>query len=304
MKHLEKKHAILEKKDAILEKKDAILEKKDAILEKKDAILEKKDATKTAEIDTLKQTTNKTNNFLAILKQNNKQKRRLGGGSPLPDDDFCPVVTMDNVNDYQKKKDLFCTGYAHIDLNHPDTVINLAIMMPWDIPKDKLFLLGSRKQGRYEINDECPTPMFTANDISLQNINGTDLFVVQLDAKSPNGYLQKELPQCGNTNNKELKPHIPRTTIDVKIWVDHNSCCPDTKDYQVCKDIDCIDRPNGITKVMDEHTQQQIGYNYKVTGTTFTATCDHKATSQPCGSSNSRRRRLLQLEYGNSGDRL
>ena len=51
--------------------------------------------------------------------------------------------------------------------------------------------------------------MFTANDISLQNINGTDLFVVQLDAKSPNGYLQKELPQCGNTNNKELKPRIP-----------------------------------------------------------------------------------------------
>ena len=176
-------------------------------------------------------------------------------------------------------------------------------MMPWDIPKDKLFLLGSRKQGRYEINDDCPTPMFTANDISLQNINGTDLFVVQLDAKSSNGYLQKELPQCGNTNNKELKPHIPRTTIDVKIWLDHESCCPDTKDYQVCKDIDCIDRPNGITKVKDEWTKLQIGYNYKVTGTTFTAKCDHKPNSK-CGSSNSRRRRLLQDEYGNSGERL
>ena len=211
---------------------------------------------------------------------------------------------MDDVNQYLEKKEELCTGYAHIDLNHPDTVINLAIMMPWDISPYDINLLGSRKQGRYEISDDCPTPMFTANDISLQNINGTDLFVVQLDAKSPNGYLQKELPQCGNTNNKELKPHIPTTTIDVKIWLDHESCCPDTKDYQVCKDIDCIDRPNGITKVIDSWTKDQIGYNYDVTGTTFTATCDHKATSQPCGSTNSRRRRLLQLEYGNSGERL
>ena len=233
----------------------------------------------------------------------NKQKRRLGGGSSSLTDEMCPVVTMKDVDDYQKNKDLFCTGYAHIDLNHPDTIINLAIMMPWDISPYDINLLGSRNQGRYEISDDCPTPMFTANDISLQNINGTDLFVVQLDAKSPNGYLQKELPQCGNTNNKELKPHIPRTTIDVKIWVDHNSCCPDTKDYQVCKDIDCIDRPNGITKVVDSWTKDQIGYNYKVTGTTFTATCDHKPNSE-CGSSNSRRRRLLQDEYGNSGERL
>ena len=38
-------------------------------------------------------------------KQNSKQKRRLGGGSSSLTDDFCPVVTMDNVNDYQKKKD-------------------------------------------------------------------------------------------------------------------------------------------------------------------------------------------------------
>ena len=149
--------------------------------------------------------------------------------------------------------------------------------------------------------------MFTPKDISLQNIDGTDLFVVQLDATSPNGYLKKELPQCGTTNNMELKPHIPRTTIDVKIWLDHNSCCKDTKDYQVCKAIKCLatDGPNGITKVNDPWTNQQIGYNYKVTGTTFKATCDNKPNSQPCGSSsNSRRRRLLQDEYGNSGERL
>jgi hypothetical protein len=57
--------------------------------------------------------------------------------------------------------------------------------------------------------------------------------------------------------------------------------------------------------VNDPWTNQQIGYNYKVIGTTFTATCDNKPNNQPGGSSNSRRRRrLLQLEYGNSGERL
>ena len=34
----------------------------------------------------------------------------------------------------------------------------------------------------------------------------------------------------------------------------------------------------------DPWTNQQIGYNYKVIGTTFTATCDNKPNNQPCGS--------------------
>ena len=71
-----------------------------------------------------------------------------------------------------------------------------------------------REKARYEISDDCPTPMFTANDISLQNIDGTDLFVVQLDATSTNGYLRKELPQCGAANNIALRPH--REGIKIK----------------------------------------------------------------------------------------
>ena len=45
-------------------------------------------------------------------------------------------------------------------------------------------------------------------------------------------------------NNMAFK-HIPRTTIDVKSGFDHNSCCPDTKDYQVCKDIACAPADDG-----------------------------------------------------------
>eukprot|EP00943_MAST-04B_sp_MAST-4B-sp1_P004132 g4132.t1 len=210
---------------------------------------------------------------------------------------------MNDVSEYEKDIDTFCTGYAHIDLNHPGTVINLAIMTPWDIPPKLIPEL--REKARYEISDDCPTPMFTAKDISLQNIDGTDLFVVQLDATSPNGYLRKELPQCGAANNVALKPHIPKTTIDVKIWRDHEDCCKDTKDYKVCKAIKCLptDDPNGIEPVKDAWTGLQVGYNYKVIGTTYTATCDNKPNSKPCGS-NARRRSLLQDEYGNSGERL
>ncbi len=268
-----------------LEKKDAVSHKEIQHLKKKDTVL-----------------TNKTNTFLAILKQNEKTKRRLGGAAPLADE-LCPFVTMSHVSEYEKDIDTFCTGYAHIDLNHPGTVINLAIMTPWDIPPKLIPEL--REKARYEISDDCPTPMFTANDISLQNIDGMDLFVIQLDSTSPNGYLQKELPQCGATNNIALKPHIPKTTIDVKIWRDHEDCCKDTKDYNMCKAIKCLlsDDPNGIEPVNDAWTGLQVGYQYKVTGTTYTATCDNKPNSKPCGS-NSRRRRLLQDEYGNSGERL
>jgi len=303
---MKQKDAISRSKIMHLEKKDAVLEKKDAVLEKKDAVLEKKDAKSHNEIQDLKQKdaiiqkqANKTNTFLAILKQNEKRKRRLGSAS----DALCPFVTMSDVSEYEKDIDTFCTGYAHIDLNHPGTVINLAIMTPWDIPPKMIPEL--REKARYEISDDCPTPMFTAKDISLQNIDGTDLFVVQLDATSPNGYLKKELPQCGAANNVALKPHIPKTTIDVKIWRDHEDCCKDTKDYRVCKAIKCLptDDPNGIEPVKDAWTGLQVGYHYKVIGTTYTATCDNKPNSKPCGS-NARRRSLLQDEYGNCGERL
>ncbi len=303
IRRLEDKMEVLEKKDAILEKKDAIsrneiqdlkqdLNQKDTISRKKIQHLEKKDAI-------IQRQSNKTNTFLSILKRNGISKRRLGTTS----DALCPFVTMSDVSEYEKDIDTFCTGYTHIDLNHPGTVINLAIMTPWDIPAKMIPEL--REKARYEISDDCPTPMFTAKDISLQNIDGTDLFVVQLDATSPNGYLRKELPQCGAANNIALKPHIPKTTIDVKIWRDHEDCCKDTKDYKVCKAIKCLptDDPNGIEPVNDPWTKQQVGYHYKVIGTTYTATCDNKPNSKPCGS-NARRRSLLQDEYGNSGERL
>ena len=70
-------------------------------------------------------------------------------------------------------------------------------------------------------------------------------------------------------------------------------------------EIKCLvtDGPNGIEPVNDPWTKRQIGYRYDVIGTTYTARCDNKPNSKPCGV-NSRRRQLLQDEYGNSGERL
>ena len=92
----------------------------------------------------------------------------------------------------------------------------------------------------------------------------------------------------------------------MKIWRDHEDCCKDTKDYKVCKAIKCLptDDPNGIEPVKDAWTGLQVGYHYKVIGTTYTATCDNKPNTKPCGSNARRRRNLLQDEYGNSGERL
>ena len=76
----------------------------------------------------------------------------------------------------------------------------------------------------------------------------------------------------------------------------------------MCKAIKCLpaDDPNGIEQVKDPWTKQQVGYYYKVTGTTYTASCDNKPNNAPCGSTSNggRRRQLLQDEYGNSGERL
>ena len=87
-------------------------------------------------------------------------------------------------------------------------------------------------------------------------------------------------------------------------WFDGKDTCDGTKNSGninvcvMCNTVVCT-----ISGTNDPWTNQQIGYQYKVTGTTYTATCDNKPNNKPCGI-NSRRRRLLQDEYGNSGERL
>jgi hypothetical protein len=139
--------------------------------------------------------------------------------------------------------------------------------------------------GRYDIEDECPTKMFAAQDISIQTIDGDNLFIVQLDSTSPDGYLRKELPMCGVSTDKSRTPRIPRTKISVKVYDDKKECCEGTKEYKVCENKVCPHVP----AVKHAWTNRPLEYVYDVKGTTFEAFYGHKS---------SRRRRLL----GRGGD--
>jgi hypothetical protein len=128
--------------------------------------------------------------------------------------------------------------------------------------------------------------MFAARDISIQTIDGDNLFIVQLDSTSPDGYLRKELPMCGLSKNPTGKSYIPRTEISVKVYEDKAKCCEGVKDYDVCVNNKCSMLP-----VNHHHTHQQLKYVYDVKGTTFKTSYGHKS---------SRRRRLLaRSRYGN-----
>ena len=121
--------------------------------------------------------------------------------------------------------------------------------------------------------------MFSAKDISIQNVDGNYMFIVQLDKTSPDGYLRKEVPMCGLGKQKSGKSYIPRTKISVKLYEDELKCCEETKDVRACESKSC--EP---VEVSHGHTKQQMEYVYDVKGTTFKTFYGHES---------SRRRRLL-----------
>ena len=97
-----------------------------------------------------------------------------------------------------------CTGYKHIDLSTTN-IKNIAIhYLKDDISSEyQKYMLNLEESLRYDIKDNgCPAaPLFTANDISLQQVNMDTLgkkkewvAVVNLNTQSKNGYLQSMMP--------------------------------------------------------------------------------------------------------------
>jgi hypothetical protein len=66
-----------------------------------------------------------------------------------------------------------CTGYKHLDLSTTN-IKNIAIhYLRDDISSEyKKYMLNLKKSLRYDIKDDsCPaSPLFTANDISIQQV--------------------------------------------------------------------------------------------------------------------------------------
>jgi hypothetical protein len=137
------------------------------------------------------------------------------------------------------KKELFCTGYKHLDLSNKE-IKNIAIhYLKHDLPSyDDKQMFTMANTLRYHIEDgSCPAaPLFTAKDISIEQVNMDTLgkekdwvAVIQLNSKDENGYLQSELPNCQSSD------YLIGAKVTVKVYADTDRCCDGLKDYKKCK---------------------------------------------------------------------
>jgi hypothetical protein len=201
----------------------------------------------------------------------------------------------------KKKKQDFCLGYNHLDLS--DTNIkNVAVhYLKNDISYNDKKMFELSKQLRYQVTDtSCPSPLFTAGDISIQRV-AMDVLgkekewvaVINLNTQDKNGYLQSELPYCND------RPYLIGAEIMVKAYEDTGNYCGKLLDYDKCKSR-CIEEcqyeknkqltlecenscDNKMIKLKDKH-HKHYSKDVVLTGTQYTVDDSHV----------SRRRRLLQ----------
>ena len=138
------------------------------------------------------------------------------------------------------------------------------------------------KQLRYQVTDDsCPAPLFTANDISIQQV-AMDVFgkekewvaVVNLNTQDKKGYLQSELPFC------EDRKYFIGARVRVKAYVDDSNCCKHVKGYKECTDL-CGKKLKKLKDKRHKHYSKDV----VMTGTLYRV--DERSRRR-------RRRRLLQ----------
>ncbi len=192
--------------------------------------------------------------------------------------------TSSNLN---KTKKVFCKGYNHLDLSMPSNIRNVAVYyLKNDINtttyKDNKEMLRLSKQLRYQVTDiSCPAPLFTADDISIQQV-AMDVLgekkewvaVVNLNTQDENGYLQSELPYC------EDRKFLIGAKVVVKAYVDDRNCCKMMKDSTKCEDL-CGKPLRKLNDTGYKHYSKDI----LLTGTYYKVTNSHLSD---------RRRRLLR----------
>merc|ERR1711968_276341 len=136
-----------------------------------------------------------------------------------------------------KRKQMFCKGLNHVDLMTP-TIKNVALYyLKNDIGKSDIDMLALQDDLRFEVIDKtCPSKLFDADDISIQqvamNADGTIkdwAAVIKLNADE-DGYLKSEMPKCQDAE------YMPRAEVTVKVFEDKNGfkCCQGSKDFTQC----------------------------------------------------------------------
>ena len=185
------------------------------------------------------------------------------------------------------KMSMFCKGYNHLDLSDSN-VKNIAVhYLKNDLAFNDQDMFSLSHRMRYQVKDtSCPSPLFTANDISIQHVTmdalGTKkewVAVVNLNTKSDDGYLQSELQYC------KVRNYLIGSAVQVKAYVDTTLCCGGLKDYSECMAAPgCSSALKPLKNRQDKHYSKDV----VLMGTQYTV-----------DSISSRRRRLLNV--GNAG---
>jgi hypothetical protein len=208
-------------------------------------------------------------------------------------------------SELKKRKQLSCLGYNHLDLSNTN-IKNVAVhYLKKDIAYDDKAMLRLSKQLRYQVIDaSCPVPLFTADDISIQQVAMDTLgkekewvAVVNLNTEDKNGYLQSELPHC------EARDYLIGDKVTVKVFEDNKGCCPGLKDFNKCEQLVARDScksfdsegqckeyntrqkcGDNLPKIVQDKRHKHYSKDVVLTGTQYTVDDSHV----------SRRRRLLQ----------
>eukprot|EP00942_MAST-04A_sp_MAST-4A-sp1_P011953 g11953.t1 len=183
-------------------------------------------------------------------------------------------------------KETYCTGYSHMDLSSTD-IKNIAVYyLKKDLSYNDAKMLELKHTLRYDIHDNsCPAaPLFTAKDISIQQVNMDTLgnnkewvAVVNLNTQDTNGYSQSELPYC------KARDYLIGAEVRVKAYEDNDGCCDGLKDYNQCVGkVTC--EPNKLKELKDKN-RKHYSKDVVLTGTRYKVTSSNVVD---------RRRRLLQ----------
>lgn len=238
----------------------------------------------TSFLETMERSLRKRSEATRLGKNNIQQMMQM---KPKAAEATCTGGSKWTSAELQEKKKNFCLGYKHLDLS--DTNIrNVAVhYLKNDISYDDKKMFELSKQLRYQVTDDsCPAPLFTSNDISIQQV-AMDVFgkkkewvaVVNLNTQDKNGYLQSELPYC------KVRNYLIGSKVEVKAYTDDTGCCDGLKDYTKCLVIEKCKHPekqNFLNPLKDKR-HKHYSKDVVVTGTQYTV-----------GDSDvSRRRRLL-----------
>eukprot|EP00945_MAST-04E_sp_MAST-4E-sp1_P002984 g2984.t1 len=198
----------------------------------------------------------------------------------------CPRdLKFENQEELRKQQDLYCQEYG-LELSDP-TVSNLAMVY---LDKDIGSAGNNAKRralaetARYRIKDRCQNPMFSANDISIQEVD-TDgsasttkewVMVIRMDWASKGGYLQGELAN----GHCERAKYLPFTEVGIQLYADDAGCCKETKDYDECiakgckpKQIDhhWVDQPLSFKLTAKGNIFRWKLYEFVLEGTKYTS---------------------------------